>query len=66
MVTNGNEGYRAKGRFDPYAPVTYPWRNWMNTGLKGEDFVRNARNPHLDFMTVHCCGRPADATTTTP
>mmetsp|Transcript_2656 Transcript_2656/g.7895 ORF Transcript_2656/g.7895 Transcript_2656/m.7895 type:complete len:654 (-) Transcript_2656:3455-5416(-) len=54
MVANGNEGYRAKGRYDPYAPVTYPWRNWMNSGLKGEDFVRNSRNPYLDFISVHC------------
>lgn len=28
MVTNGNEGYRAKGKFDPYAPISYPFRNW--------------------------------------
>lgn len=53
MVTNGNEGYRAKGKFDPYAPITYPFRNWMNTGLKGEDFNRNAFNPYLDFLTLH-------------
>ena len=24
LVTNGNEGYRAAGTYDPYAPVTYP------------------------------------------
>ena len=23
------------GVYDPYANVTMPWQNWMNTGLKG-------------------------------
>ena len=75
MVSNGNEGFRAKGDkltrnlekflvrsglevtgyrtlcfrlpapflamlltagvYDPYANVTMPWQNWMNTGFKG-------------------------------
>ena len=25
MVSNGNEGYRALGPSDPYAPITYPF-----------------------------------------
>ncbi len=28
MVTNGNEGYRARGIYDPYASLTYPYLNW--------------------------------------
>jgi len=35
MVSNGNEGWRASGLYDPYAPVTYPFLNWMNNGTKG-------------------------------
>ena len=35
MVANGNEGYRAYGPYDPLAPLTYPFLNWMNSGLKG-------------------------------
>ena len=35
MVSNGNEGYRARGAFDPTAPVAYPLNNWMNSGTKG-------------------------------
>lgn len=23
------------GVYDPYANVTMPWQNWMNTGFKG-------------------------------
>ena len=36
MVSNGNEGYRAWGPYDPNAPLTYPFLNWMNSGLKGD------------------------------
>lgn len=28
MVTNGNEGYRTRGTYDPYASLTYPYLNW--------------------------------------
>ena len=28
MVTNGNEGYRARGTYDPYASISYPVLNW--------------------------------------
>ena len=35
MVSNGNEGYRAYGPYDPLAPLSYPFLNWMNSGLKG-------------------------------
>lgn len=35
MVSNGNEGYRAQGVYDPMAPVTYPNNNWINSGTKG-------------------------------
>ena len=36
MVSNGNEGYRAYGPYDTNAPLTYPFLNWMNSGLKGD------------------------------
>lgn len=35
MVSNGNEGYRARGRYDPHSPVLQTY-NWMNDGSKGE------------------------------
>jgi len=35
MVSNGNDGFRARGPFDPYAKIDYPYNNWLNTGLKG-------------------------------
>ena len=35
MVSNGNEGWRAYGPYDTEAPQTYPFLNWMNSGLKG-------------------------------
>lgn len=35
MVSNGNEGWRARGPYDRYAAVTYPFLNWMNGGMKG-------------------------------
>ena len=35
MVSNGNEGWRAYGPYDTDAPLTYPFLNWMNSGLKG-------------------------------
>lgn len=33
MVTNGNEGYRTRGIYDPYASVSYPYLNWC-VGIK--------------------------------
>eukprot|EP00208_Stichococcus_sp_RCC1054_P002221 CAMPEP_0206134838 /NCGR_PEP_ID=MMETSP1473-20131121/243_1 /ASSEMBLY_ACC=CAM_ASM_001109 /TAXON_ID=1461547 /ORGANISM="Stichococcus sp, Strain RCC1054" /LENGTH=663 /DNA_ID=CAMNT_0053526467 /DNA_START=573 /DNA_END=2564 /DNA_ORIENTATION=+ len=53
MVTNGNEGYRARGQYDPNASIQYPYLNWVNTGLKGEDFNRNLYIPTIDFGTIH-------------
>lgn len=35
LVTNGNEGYRAKGKYDPNADVSYPFSTWLNSGIKG-------------------------------
>ncbi len=40
MVTNGNEGYRSRGQYDPFARIDYPYTNWMNSGLKGKCAVR--------------------------
>lgn len=34
VVANGNEGYRALSMYDPFASISYPYNNWMNTGLK--------------------------------
>ena len=28
MVNNGNEGYRVRGTYDPYAVIQYPYLNW--------------------------------------
>lgn len=36
MVTNGNEGYRTRGVYDPFSPITYPYQNYLNSGFKGE------------------------------
>jgi hypothetical protein len=35
MVTNGGQGFRALGPYDPNSPVTYPYATWMNNGAEG-------------------------------
>ena len=35
MVSNGGEGWRASGTYDPSASVSSPHLNWMNSGMKG-------------------------------
>lgn len=35
MLTNGAEGYRANGPFDPSAPTAFPFNDWINNGQKG-------------------------------
>ena len=39
MVSIGSEGWRAKGKYDPTAPVNGQFVNWMNSGLKGESLT---------------------------
>lgn len=53
MVSIGSEGWRARGKYDPTASVKGPFLNWMNSGMKGEDFVRNLGIKNLDFATIH-------------
>lgn len=53
MVSIGSEGWRAKGKYDTTASVNGNYVNWMNSGLKGEDFVRNLKISTLDFATIH-------------
>lgn len=47
LLTTGEEGYRTSG--DTSCCVN----NWMNGGVKGVDFDRNVKDPHIDFATVH-------------
>lgn len=53
MVTNGNEGWRARGVYDPFARIDYPYCNYMNTGLKGECIVRSSLRPMHRFLHHH-------------
>jgi hypothetical protein len=47
LALAGEEGYKSTGKVlsDSYA--------WLDNGLKGVDFPRNARCKALDYMTVH-------------
>ena len=47
MVSNGNEGWRAYGPYDTDAPQTYPFLNWMNSGLKGTPFEPVEHGPSV-------------------
>lgn len=54
MLTNGAEGYRAKGIHDPSAPIAYPFNNWLNDGRKGTpaSFHNTLLNGHLTVEPI--------------
>lgn len=54
MVTNGNEGYRVLGRYDQYAPVTYPFRNWCATLQLVKTFYCADRWMPMSSMATVC------------
>lgn len=42
MLTNGAEGYRASGYYDPSAPTAAPFNHWINDGRKGKCYCIDA------------------------
>jgi len=55
MVTNGNEGYRAKGVYDSAARIDYPYTNWMNSGLKGALNAWHTSAHEAHRTSASCC-----------
>ncbi len=49
MITTGEEGYRSSHQ----DPDCLNKHSWINNGMKGVDFARNAALPHVSFMTTH-------------
>jgi mannan endo-1,4-beta-mannosidase len=46
LVCTGEEGYRTEG-------ATGTGHDWLNNGLKGVNFTKNASIGTIDFMTIH-------------
>jgi mannan endo-1,4-beta-mannosidase len=46
LITTGEEGYRTDG-------PTGTGNDWLNNGLKGVSFSKNAWIQEIDFMTIH-------------
>ena len=63
LLTNGNEGYRAHGKFDPNAPISFPFNNWLNTGQKGAEHQLSVPRSGIeksvagDSQNLHAYGR---------
>jgi hypothetical protein len=49
LITTGEEGYRNSHQ----DPSCLSKHSWINNGMKGVDFARNATLPNIDFMTTH-------------
>jgi len=49
LITTGEEGYRSSHQ----DPSCLSKHSWINNGMKGVDFARNAALPNISFMTTH-------------